>query len=169
MIKAWYVPFKGGHSWLGSTYKTYDRTNLRLNNAYQFSWDRVDQQNWSKVVSRPKQHCSSLTFEEKNTDTCLWFVLNYFFNLFGSKIKTRIITFLSNFFTNASMSFFSLSVHLRVPVHHPPSFSSSFLPPVLSIQPEDIFKSILACAFSHRTLLRSRDRDNNGWWNFMST
>lgn len=128
-----------------------------------------------------KQHCSSLTFENlKNVlTTCLHFVLsfyflvNYRFNLFGSKIRTRIIEYRSNLFTNASMSFFSLCPSMcpspPLPPCHWPSFSLTFLPPVLSIQPEDIFKSILACAFSHCTLLGSRDRNNIVWWNFTST
>lgn len=108
------------------------------------------------------------------------FVLNFYFlvtyrsNLFGSKIRTRTI------FSLMLQCPYSLSVHLCVPDQSTTATLTlafiqldcpflSILPPVISIQPEDIFKSILACAFSHRTLLGSRDGDNIVWWNFTST
>lgn len=96
----------------------------------------------------------------------------FIFYHFGSKIRTRIITFHSNIFTNASRStvfpFFSLFPSM-CPSPSLPFLQLAFSSPVLSIQPEDIFKSIHTCAFSHSTLQGSGDGNNIIWWNFTST
>lgn len=64
---------------------------------------------------------------------------------------------LANLVTKASKCtvslLLSLSVNPCTPIHHcylvTVLIQHDFPPPVLSIQPEDIFKSILTCTFSH--------------------